>query len=224
MQNRSGIVRSGLVLALLTALGVLETGPGAAAGPPGVWRLAQAPAISPARSITIRGTVIALEGAHLRVATESGEDVVRLAEPLSVTGARRADLGDITVGTFVGTAARTESDGTLQALEVHIFPESMRGTGEGHRPWERRGTTMTNANVEAVVQHTEGSVLTLKYRDGDVRVVVPPGTPIVRFEPGTRSLIVPGASITLFRATRAEDGTITASRVTVGIGGTRLPM
>src|SRR5262249_9506188 len=129
-----------------------------------------------------------------------------------------------TPGTFLGTAAQAEPDGTFRALEVHIFPESMRGAGEGHRPWERPGTTMTNANVEAVVARADGSALTLRYRDGEVTVVVPPAAPIVRFAPGDRSLIVPGASIALFRPTRATDGTLLASRVTVGVNGTRLPM
>jgi len=224
MRHRLGTVQVSVVLALVTACGALGTQAVAAVGSLGIWRLAQAPATPPGRSITIRGTVAALQGSHLRVATVSGDQDVTLVEPLTVIGARSARLGDITPGTFVGTAARADADGTLRALEVHIFPESMRGTGEGHRPWERPGTTMTNADVEAVVQRTEGSALTLKYRDGTVLVVVPPDTPIVRFEPGDRSQIVPGAGIVLSRATSAADGTISTSRVTVGVNGARLPM
>jgi phosphoenolpyruvate carboxykinase (GTP) len=97
---------------------------------------AQAQTTAPAQPVTIRGTVVTLEGARLRVATASGEQDVTLVEPLSVIGARRAGLADITPGSFIGTAARTDADGVIRALEVHIFPESMRGTGEGHRPWE----------------------------------------------------------------------------------------
>lgn len=224
MRHRLRTVQTSLVLVLVTGLSTPTIPPVAAGTPLGVRHLTQAPAPPPGRPITIRGTVVALEGARLRVATASGDHVITLVEPLTVVAARSADLGDITPGTFLGTAARTEADGTLRALEVHIFPESMRGAGEGHRPWERSGTTMTNANVEAVVQETAGSLLTLKYRGGEVQVVVPRTAPIVRFEPGERGLIVPGASIVLFRTSRADDGTISASRVTVGVGGTQLPM
>jgi hypothetical protein len=118
------------------------------------------------RPITIRGTVVGLEGERLRVATASGPEVIRLVPPLAVTGATRASLGDIVPGTFLGTAARAQPDGSFRALEVHIFPESMRGTGEGHRPMDAPGTTMTNANVDALVQRAEGPMLTLKHRTG----------------------------------------------------------
>jgi hypothetical protein len=89
---------------------------------------------------------------------------------------------------------------------------------------EAPGTTMTNASVDAVVQRTDGPLLTLKHKDGVTQVLVPPDAPIVRFAPGDPSLLVAGASVFVFRATRAADGTISASRVTVGVNGTRLPM
>jgi hypothetical protein len=141
-----------------------------------------------------------------------------------VTGVTRASLGDIGPGTFLGTAARAQPDGSLRALEVHIFPESMRGTGEGHRPMEAPGTTMTNATVDALVQRVDGPLLTLKHKDGVTLVLVPPDVPIVRFGPGDPSLLVPGASILVSRAVRAADGTVSASRLSVGMNGTRLPM
>jgi hypothetical protein len=140
-----------------------------------------------------------------------------------VIGTARASLGDITPGTFLGTAARAQPDGTFRALEVHIFPESMRGPGEGHRPMEASGTTMTNASVEALVQRADGPRLTLKHKGGETRVWVPADAPIVRFGPGDPSLLVPGASVLVFRATSGDDGTLSASRVTVGVDGTRLP-
>jgi hypothetical protein len=133
-------------------------------------------------------------------------------------------LADIGPGTFLGTAARAQPDGTFRALEVHILAESMRGTGEGHRPMEAPGTTMTNASVDALVQRADGPLLTLKHKDGVTQVLVPPDAPIVRFGPGDQSLLVPGASIVVFRAVRAADGTVSASRLTVGVDGTRLPM
>ena len=195
-----------LALVLVTALGVPGARPVAADGPPGVRRLAQAPDTSPGTPITLRGTIVALEGQRLRVATASGEQVVTLVEPLTVIGATGVRFADITPGTFVGTAARPEADGIFRAIEVHLFPESMRGTGEGHRARGLPGTTMTNATVEAVVQRAEGLVLTLKYQTGEVRVVVPPDAPIVRYGTGDRGLIVPGASIVLARATPMAAG------------------
>ena len=195
------------------------------AGPPADrLMIAQATGAPAARAVTLRGTVIGLDGAQLRVATAAGSQVVRLVPPITVIGATRAGLGDITPGTFLGTAARAQPDGSFRALEVHIFPESMRGTGEGHRPMEAPGTTMTNASVEALVQRTDGPMLTLKHNDGETRVWVPADAPIVRFGPGDPSLLVPGASIVVFRATPADDGTLHASRLTVGVDGTRLPM
>ena len=213
------------VLLLTGALGVsgrpVALAGGTAAGAP---RLAQATGTQAERPVTIRGTIVSREGMQLRVATASGVEVVTLAPPLIVTGATRASLGDIGPGTFLGTAARAQPDGTFRALEVHIFAESMRGAGEGHRPMDAPGTTMTNANVDALVQRAEGPLLTLKHKDGVTLVLVPPDTPIVRFGPGDPSLLVPGASVAVFRPARAADGTLSASRLTVGVDGTRLPM
>lgn len=160
----------------------------------------------------------------MRVATAAGAQVITLVAPLVVIGATRASLGDIRPGTFIGTAARAQPDGTFRALEVRIFDESMRGTGEGHRPMDAPGTTMTNASVDALVQRADGPLLTLKHKDGVTQVRVPPEAPIVRYAPGDTSLLIPGASIVVFRATRAADGTLSASRLTVGVDGTRLPM
>ena len=190
-----------------------------------VARTSPRPRGTPAdRPITLRGTIVGLEGTQLRVATAAGAEVVTLVPPLTVTGATRASLADIGPGTFLGTAARAQPDGTFRALEVHIFAESMRGTGEGHRPMEAPGTTMTNASVDALVQRADGPLLTLKHKDGVTQVLVPPDAPIVRFGPGDPSLLVPGASVVVFRAVRAADGTVSASRLTVGVDGTRLPM
>ena len=212
--------------ALLLAVAPSIAGrPALAAGVPGAApRLAQATGTQADRPITIRGTIAGLEGSQLRVATSAGAEIVTLVPPLTVTGATRASLADIGPGTFLGTAARAQPDGTFRALEVHIFAESMRGTGEGHRPMEAPGTTMTNASVDALVQRADGPLLTLKHKDGVTQVLVPPDAPIVRFGPGDQSLLVPGASIVVFRAVRAADGTVSASRLTVGVDGTRLPM
>ena len=215
-----------LVAAGLTAVLGLAGSAAALAGdfPVSARLVAQATGTPAERPPTIRGTIAGLEGATLRVTTASGVATVTLDAPLMVTGATQATLADIGPGTFLGTAARIQPDGTFRALEVHIFDESMRGTGEGHRPMDAPGTTMTNAAVDAVVQQTDGPLLTLKHKDGVTQVLVPPDTPIVRFGPGDPHLLVPGASVAVFRALRAADGTLHASRLTVGVDGTRLPM
>ena len=213
-----------MTLLLATVLGLSGSPTALARGSLEPIYLVQATGNPADRPITLRGTVVSLEGTELRVATAAGPEVVRLVQPLVVTGATQASLADIGPGTFLGTAARAQPDGSFRALEVHIFAESMRGTGEGHRPMETPGTTMTNASVDALVQRAEGPLLTLKHKDGVTLVLVPPDAPIVRFGPGDPSLLVPGASIVVFRAVRTADGTVSASRLTVGVDGTRLPM
>lgn len=216
--------RLAATLLLAAALGLLRGPTALARGSLEPAYLAQAAGNPADRPITIRGTVVGYEGTELRVATASGAEVVRLVPPLMVTAVTRASLGDIGPGTFLGTTARAQPDGSFRALEVHIFLDSMRGTGEGHRSMEVPGTTMTNATVDALVQRADGPLLTLKHKDGVTQVLVPLDAPIVRFGPGDLSLLVPGASILVFRAIRAADGTVSASRLTVGVNGTRLPM
>ena len=180
------------------------------------------------KPVTIRGKISAVEGQSLKVATTAGEVLVRITEDIRIGGVAAAQLSDISAGNYVGTTAVKQSDGSLKALEVHIFPEASRGTGEGHRPWDLQpGSTMTNANVEKVeqvaVEKIQGQVLTLKYKDGEQRVFIPPGTPIVKNVPADRSLLKPGTGV-FIPAERSEDGTITATRITVGVGGIMPPM
>ena len=186
---------------------------------------AQAPQGKP---ITIRGKIAAMEKGALKVTTKSGEVMVKFGDKTRITGVESAKLGDIGSGKFVGTTAVKQSDGTLKALEVHIFPEAARGTGEGHRPWDLQpGSTMTNANVENVenvtVEKVQGELLTLQYKGGKQKVFVPPGTPVVKNVAGDRSMLKPGAGV-FIPSVRSADGTLTATRITVGIGGTMPPM
>jgi hypothetical protein len=186
---------------------------------------AQAPKGKP---ITIRGKISAVEKESLKVTTSAGEVMVKLPEGVRIGGVETAKLSDIGAGKYVGTTAVKQADGNLKALEVHIFPESGRGTGEGHRPWDLQpGSTMTNANVEKVeqvaVEKVQGELLILKYKDGEQKVFVPPGTPIVKNVPADRSLLKPGTGV-FIPAVRGEDGTLTATRITVGIGGIMPPM
>ena len=187
--------------------------------------LGQAPQGKP---VTIRGKISAVEKQALKVTTSAGEVLLKLPEDVRVGGVEAAQFSDITAGKYVGTTAVKQADGGLKALEVHIFPESARGTGEAHRPWDLQpGSTMTNANVEKVeevaVEKIQGQLLTLKYKDGEQKIFIPPGTPIVKNVPGDRSLLKSGTGVYV-AAVRAEDGTLTAIRITAGIGGIMPPM
>ena len=186
---------------------------------------AQAPQGKP---LTIRGKIAAVEKGALKVTTAAGDVLVNFADDVRIGGVEAAKLGDIGAGSYVGATSVKQADGALKALEVHIFPESSRGTGEGHRPWDLQpGSTMTNANVEKVEQvavaNVQGQLLTLKYKDGEQKILVPPGTPIVKNVAADRSLLKPGTGVYI-PAVRAEDGTITATRITVGVGGVMPPM
>jgi len=186
---------------------------------------AQAPQGKP---VTIRGKISAVEDRSLKVATTGGEVAVRFPEDVRVGGVAAAQLSEITAGNYVGTTAVKQADGNLKALEVHIFPETSRGTGEGHRPWDLQpGSTMTNANVEQVeqvaVEKVQGQMLTLSYKGGQQKVFIPPGTPIVKNVPGDRSLLKAGTGV-FIPAVQSEDGTLTATRITVGVGGIMPPM
>jgi hypothetical protein len=178
---------------------------------------AMAQTASPTR---IRGTIAALNGQTLTVNTREGPKVdVSLNDPLTVTTVKR--LKD---GSYVGVASKTGADGSAQALEVLVFPDSMRGAGEGHYAWDLQpGSMMTNANVTAVVKAKTGNDLTLTYKDGTQKITVPPSTPIVTFAPAERSDLKPGAHV-MFGATKSPDGKLTASRITVGTHGVNPPM
>jgi len=186
---------------------------------------AQAPQGKP---LTIRGKIGAVEKGALKVTTSAGDVLVKFADDVRVGAVEAAKLSDIGAGNYVGTTAVKQPDGTLKALEVHIFPESSRGTGEGHRPWDLQpGSTMTNANVDKIeafaAEKVQGQLLTLKYKDGEQKIFVPPGTPIVKNVAGDRSLLQPGTGVYI-AAVRGEDATITATRITAGIGGIMPPM
>jgi hypothetical protein len=185
--------------------------------------VAVASAQAPAQRI--RGDVTALDGNTLQVKSRTGEALtVKLADNFTVSAVARRDLAAVVPGVFIGTATLTRPDGTLLALEVLIFPEAARGSNEGHYPWDLQpGSMMTNATVSEVVALDAGRRLTLKYKDGEKVVVVPPDVPVVTFEPGDRAMLVPGAHV-MFGANKQPDGTLTAARVNVGKDGLVPPM
>lgn len=180
--------------------------------------------VSPAgKPVTIRGKITSVKGQELLVAAPSGEVLVKVPDTTTIRGEIAVKLSDIAPGMYLGTTAQKQPDGTFRASEVHIFSEAERGAvREGHRPSSSTpNSTMTNANVEKVeemaVQDVKGPMLTLKYKDGEVKVFVPPNTPIVQRVPGDRERLKPGAGVVI-QAIQATDGSISASQITVGAG------
>jgi hypothetical protein len=174
--------------------------------------------------VRIRATIDAADSKSLSLTTRSGEKMtVALPPDAVVVAIVPIKLEDIKPGSFIGTAAMPQEDGTQRALEIHVFPESMRGTGEGHRPFDLQPqSTMTNGTV-GVVTGSVGRTLTLSYQGGEKTIVVPPETPVVTYEPGSPALLVPGAHIILM-GTRATDGQVSAARIAVGKNGLVPPM
>jgi len=172
------------------------------------------------QTMRIRGTVEKVDGNKVVVkATDGAELTLTLTEKAVIVGVVKASLADIKAGSFVGSAAMPQADGSQKALEVHIFAESQRGTGEGHRPYTTPGSTMTNGTVGDMVTATDAGTLTVKYKEGEKKIVVPPNVPIVRYEIGDRSEVKPGVHITALNAVKKPDGSIEAPRLNVGRGG-----
>lgn len=186
--------------------------------------MAQAPAAPAGTPSRVRGTVTSLDGNTLVVATrEGGTATITLAPGYTVSAVVPATLADVKPGAFIGTAAVGPKD-RLRAAEVLIFPEAMKGTGEGHRPWDLLPeSTMTNATVESEVTGTEGRQISVVANGERLTVTVPPGTPIVTVEPGTPAMLVPGTHV-FVGASKAADGTLTAARVNAGKDGLTPPM
>lgn len=184
---------------------------------------AQTPATAPA-PMRLRATIEKVDGAALTVKERSGEVVtLTLADNAVVTEVLPIALSAIQPGAFIGTAAMPRPDGTLEALEVLVFPESARGTGEGHRPYDLQpGSTMTNATVADLVASPKGRTLTLRYKDGEKTVQVPDATPVVTFKPGDRSLLVVGCKVIVTAEVR--NGQPVATRVLAGRDGFTPPL
>jgi hypothetical protein len=173
----------------------------------------------------VRGTVEAIDGDVLAVKSRGGEDLkLHMAGDMRVAGITKIALADIKVGSFIGTTTVSGSDGRQKAVEVHVFPENMRGTGEGSRPWDLRpNSTMTNATVAESVAGNDGHTLTVKYKDGEKKVVVSPETPVVTYVPADKSELKTGAKVIAF-VKKLPDGSIEANRVSVGLNGLTPPM
>ena len=173
----------------------------------------------------VRGTIEAVDGDVLAVKSRSGEDFkLHMAGDMRVVGITRISLADIKVGSFVGATTVPGPGGEADAVEVHVFPEDMRGTGEGSRPFDLRpNSTMTNATVAESVVGSEGHTLTVKYKDGEKKVVVSPDTPVVTYVPADKSELKAGAKVIAF-IKKQSDGSFEADRISVGLNGLTPPM
>jgi hypothetical protein len=171
----------------------------------------------------IRGQITGLDGNVLSVKTREGKDVkINLADNVGVSAVKKISMADIKPGDFVGPASRKRPDGSLEAISLQLFPAALRGVvSEGHTNWDLEpGSMMTNATVASMVQTNNGRELTLQYKDGTQKVVVPDNIPIFTTVPGDRSLLKPGEYI-FTTARPGPDGTLTAARVTVSKDGVR---
>jgi hypothetical protein len=179
----------------------------------------QAAAQAP-QGVRVRGAIEKVDGNVLSVKSNEGQAMkIVLTGDARVVGVVKASLADIKPGTFIGSAAIPQPDGSQKALEVHIFPEAMRGTGEGHRPYSIPNSTMTNGTAGNAVKGVDGNAVMVSYKGGEKKIVVPAGVPIVRYEIGSRGDLKPGAAFTVLSAVKKSDGTYETNRVNVGRDG-----
>ena len=173
----------------------------------------------------VRGAIESVDGDVLTVKSRSGEDVkLHMTGDMKVFGIIKISMADIKVGSFIGATTVPGPDGKQNALEVHVFPEDMRGTGEGSRPYDLRpNSTMTNATVDQSVESNDGHSLMVKYKDGEKRVEVLPDTPVVTYVPADRSDLKAGAKVIAFMK-QLPDGSFETNRISVGRDGLTPPM
>src|ERR1700733_7553883 len=173
-----------------------------------------------------RGTIERGDGSIYLVKTRDGTELrMLLIDKPVLVALVKASLADIKPGLFVGSTGMPQPDGSQKAIEVHIFPEAMRGTGEGHYAWDLEpNSTMTNANVEESVTGVDGQTLSLKYKNGEKKILVTPQTAIVTYNPGDKADLKPGTRIFIGAAKKQPDGTLQAARINYGKDGLTPPM
>jgi hypothetical protein len=177
-------------------------------------------------TVRIRGTIESIDGPVYTVKNRDGAELkLTVSDPALYVAVVKSSMADIKPGMFVGATGLTQSDGSQKAIEVHIFPESMRGTGEGHYDWDLRpNTKMTNANVERTVAGVDGPILTVKYKDGEKKVVVSPETAVVSFAVGDKNDLKPGTKVYVSAAKKQADGSVQTPRLVYGKDGLTPPM
>jgi hypothetical protein len=182
--------------------------------------------VSAQETVRVRGTIERVEGPVYIVKNRDGAEVKLMVtdNPLFVAIVK-STMADIKPGMFVGSTGMTQPDGSQKAIEVHIFPESMRGTGEGHYDWDLKPQTkMTNANVEQTVGGVDGQTLSVKYKDGEKKLLVAPETVVVTYVAGDKGDLKPGTKIFIGAAKKQADGTLQTPRITYGKDGLMPPM
>ena len=168
----------------------------------------------------VAGTIDKVEGKTLYIKSASGPVTLTLADNALIVARVKATAADIKAGDYVATGGVPQPDGTQKAVELRIFPESMRGNGEGHRPgWPGAPNgTMTNGGVGQTVSSVDGPVLTVKLKDGDKKIIVGPSVPVTRLEVANKSELKSGVAVAAAAATKKPDGTFTAARIDFGRG------
>lgn len=171
-------------------------------------------------TVRVAGTVESFAGRVLAVKSAKLGDVkINLTDNVTVFGVLKATVADIKPGAYIGVGAMPQADNSQRAIQVTIFSESQRGVGEGFRPWDARpNSTMTNGAVEQTVASVDGPVLTVKYKGGEQKIVVPPDATILAYAVGDKSELKPGAHVAIIRALKKPDGSLETSRVNVGRG------
>ncbi|WP_097302531.1 DUF5666 domain-containing protein [Pseudomonas chlororaphis] len=179
---------------------------------------------APGMRIGVRGEITSIAGDAVRVHVNSGENVtINLTPQTQVRAVTLANIEDIKPGSYIGSAAVPQADGSLKALEVHVFPPQMAGTGDGHRPFDLvKGSSMTNGSVGDLVV-SNGRTLTVNYKGGQQKILVPDDVPIVNLVPGDRSLLKAGVKVVMF-VSQSADGTLTAQSISAGKDGVTPPM
>jgi hypothetical protein len=177
-------------------------------------------------TVRIRGTIESIDGPVYTVKNRDGAEMkLTISDPGLYVAVVKSAMADIKPGMFVGATGMTQPDGSQKAIEVHIFPESMRGTGEGHYDWDLKpNSKMTNANVEQTVAGVDGPILTVKYKDGEKKVVVTAETAVVAFAVGDRNDLKPGTKVYVSAGKKQADGSVQTPRLVYGKDGLTPPM
>jgi hypothetical protein len=185
--------------------------------------LAQTPQPNP--PVRIRGTVEKLDGHNLTVKSRDGQSMsVTLADNVAVVYLVKKSMADIKSGDYLASTGIKGTDGKIHAIEVRIFPEALRGAGEGQYPWDLKpDTVMTNATAGEITKAPDGNVVKVTYKGTTSEYTIDPTTPIFTYEQGDTALLVPGAAVFIV-APKKDDGSITAARVTVEKDGIKPPM
>jgi hypothetical protein len=179
-----------------------------------VSALAQQP-----QAVRVAGTITGMDDGLVAVKDAKGEELkIHVPANLAVMTVSKGTMADVKPNSFVGVGATPQADGSQKAIRVVVFAESQRGLGEGHRPWDRPGTTMTNATVDTTVSSVDGQVVHVKYRGGEQKIIIGSDAMILVNAPGEKSEVKPGANVAFPAVTKKPDGTLEANRVNVGRG------